>query len=312
MRALIAFTFLLAPAALAQGTLTSKGALSAQGAFVDEVRPPELLISGYNSDAVHRFDPVTGQLLGAYTNIPGAQAIVLGADGLLYICAEKIDVVMRFDPNTGQKVDDFIADDPLTPIKEAGPLDGPTSVVFGPGGDLYVASFENDRILRYDGRTGAFLGPFVEPQDGGLNGPDAGMTFGPGGDLYVPSYWTNEVLIYDGTSGAYKGDFASPGEGGLFRPRVVRFRRDGSCYVSSEGSNEILRFDHAGNFLDVFASTVTPTGMDFGRHDGDLYVTSATKSYIKQLEVPGGALLAKPLGNDNGIVDAGVFAYFIR
>jgi hypothetical protein len=32
-------------------------------------------------------------------------------------------------------------------------------LVFGPDGDLYVASMDTRSVLRYDGTTGAFLGP---------------------------------------------------------------------------------------------------------------------------------------------------------
>jgi hypothetical protein len=34
-------------------------------------------------------------------------------------------------------------------------------LVFGPGGDLLVSSFDTDRILRFDGQTGASKGVFA-------------------------------------------------------------------------------------------------------------------------------------------------------
>ena len=280
--------------------------------YPDEVRLPELLVSGYNSDAVHRFDPVSGKSLGNFSNVPGAQGMTIGPDGLLYVCAEKIDTIKRFDLHMNKFVDDFVVDDPLTPMNEAGSLNGPTSILFNPGGDLLIGSFNNDRILRYDGSTGAFLGAFVTAKSGGLDGPDAGMTFGPGGDLFVPSFYSDEVLRYDGVTGDSLGAFISGGSGGLSRPRTVRFHRDGFVYVSSEGSNEILRYDFSGNFVEQFTSTVGPTGMDIGRHDGDLYVTSAGKNYVKQFAIGTGTLIAKPVINGNGLVDAGVFLYFVK
>jgi hypothetical protein len=44
---------------------------------------------------------------------------------------------------------------------------------------VYVTSFDNDSVLKFDADTGAFLGVFVPAGSGGLNGP-TGLTFGAG------------------------------------------------------------------------------------------------------------------------------------
>jgi hypothetical protein len=100
--------------------------------------------------------------------IPGAQSIQYGPDGNLYVAAEKIDRVLRFDGQTGVPLGALVADDPATPIDETGGLDAPTAALFGPDGDLYVASFDGDSVLRYDGVTGSFVGVFVTQGSGGL------------------------------------------------------------------------------------------------------------------------------------------------
>jgi DNA-binding beta-propeller fold protein YncE len=68
----------------------------------------------------------------------------------------------------------------------SGGLSTPRQSVFGPDGNLYVASSDTDSILRYNGVTGAFLDTFVPSGSGGLVGP-GDLTFGPDGDLYVSS-----------------------------------------------------------------------------------------------------------------------------
>jgi hypothetical protein len=42
-------------------------------------------------------------------------------------------------------------------------LDFPVSAHFGTGGDLYVGGVNNTELQRFDGQTGAYIGPFTEP-----------------------------------------------------------------------------------------------------------------------------------------------------
>ncbi len=89
--------------------------------------------------------------------------------------------------------------------------------------ELFVGSVLSNEILRYNGRTGAFIDAFVTAGSGGLEKP-AGLVFGPDGNLYVGSVVTNEVLRYDGTTGAFIDAFVSAESGGLSRPVFLVFR----------------------------------------------------------------------------------------
>ena len=89
----------------------------------------------------------------------------------------------------------------------SGGLTGPGGLVFGPDGDLFVASSSN-AVLEFNGTTGAFVKGF---NDGGLNGP-LGLVFGPDGDLYVSSFDSNAVLVYNAATGAFVKTLASGGE----------------------------------------------------------------------------------------------------
>lgn len=131
--------------------------------------------------------------------------------------------------------------------------------MFGPDDHLYVASAETDRILRYDGSTGAFIDAFVSVGSGGLNGP-SGLTFGPDDYLYVGSVETDQVLRYDGQTGAFVGEFVSAGSGGLDTPVGLVFGPDKNLYVASAsdptGEGSILRYDgRTGDFIDDFVPT---------------------------------------------------------
>ena len=114
-------------------------------------------------------------------------------------------------------------------------MDGPTSMVYGPDGNLYVSEYRTDRVTRFNGTTGAFIDVFVAAGSGGLDGTRE-LVFGPGGDLYVASERTDTVIRYNGTTGALVGNFVwddpltplTDESGGLDnpdRPRVRRRRR---------------------------------------------------------------------------------------
>lgn len=264
-------------------------ALPLQRLLQPEPRPRgRAFVSGYDSDAIHVFETATGRPLGMVAPVPGAQSIVVAPDGALVACAEKIDQLLRIDPATLALLGPLVADDPLTPLDETGGLDGPTGAVFGPDGNLYVASFESDQVLRYDGASGAFLDVFVTAGSAGLNGPDAGLAFGPDGHLYVPSFYTHQVLRYDGASGAPLGAFASSSPGNLFQPRAVVFR-GAEVFVASSLNNRVLRYDLAGSFLGRFSSANRPYGIAFHPDDGDLYVVSLGLNLVRRHDGQSGA-----------------------
>ncbi|MCI0634822.1 MAG: hypothetical protein L0206_13025, partial [Actinobacteria bacterium] len=262
----------------------------------------------FNSDAVHFFRTWDGAPRGQ-VSAPGAQSIVLGSDGLLYACAEEVDRVVRIDPSTTSLVDVFVDDDPLTPADENGPLDGPTAAVFGPGGDLFVASFETDQILRYDGASGAYEGVFVPANLGGLNGPDAGTKFGPDGLLYVPSFFNDRVLRYDGT-GALVDTFIPFRDNGLRQPRDMVFRQE-HWYVASSFNNRILRYDAEGNFVDTFALFPRPYSLAFHPVDHELYVVSLLDDSVHVLDGETGAPRSVLVPSGAGGLAGAVYVFFL-
>ncbi|TAH36368.1 MAG: hypothetical protein EYC70_11230 [Planctomycetota bacterium] len=286
-----------------------------------------LLVSGYTSDSVDRYNAASlawhGRLDGGPLN--GAQSITLGPDGLLYVCSEEEDAVLRYAAGTGAFVDAFVDDDPGTPVDETGGLDGPTAAVFGPDGHWYVASFNTDAVLRYQGSSGAFLDVFVPPNSANLNGPDVGMIFGPDGSLYVPSYWNHTVKRYDALTGApigTNGNFVAFRSGGLANPRGLIFS-GAHFYVASEGTDEVLRYDAiSGAFVDEFVwddpatgaddngSLNGPCGMEFGP-DGQLYVTSVNSDEVLRFDGSSGDYLDTVVAAGANGVDAPTFLRFV-
>lgn len=291
--------------------LCAPSALAAQHARPGRIAPDvpgKLLVSGFDSNAIHRYRSRDGVARGS-SAVSGAQSIVLGADQRLYVCAEKADRVVRIDPHTLLRIDTFVWDDPMTPADENGPLDGPTSATFGPDGALYVASFETDQILRFNGLTGAYEGVFVSAGAGGLNGPDAGTKFGSDGLLYVPSFWNDRVLRYD-SMGAFVDEFVSFREGSLRQPRDL-VQHEGDWYVASSFNNRILRFDSLGNYLGVFTTVSQPYSLAFNRHDDNLYVVSLQANAVRVFDGEDGSYLDEIVSPGSAGLDSAVYLFFL-
>jgi hypothetical protein len=101
--------------------------------------------------------------------------------------------INRYNKDTLAFVSTFVA-------PGSGGISSIFSSAFGPNGDLYLADYPNDRILRYDGSTGAFLNVFVASVDNPF-----GITFGNDGNFYALTSITagRHILKYNGTTGAF-------------------------------------------------------------------------------------------------------------
>ena len=126
-----------------------------------------------------------------------------------------------------------------------------------------------DNVLRYDGRTGDFLGEFVVSGSGGLEGPTT-MTFGPDGDLYVANFYSGDLSVkrFQGPGGPTPGTFIKtfipPGSGGLRAPSGLIFGPDANddsypeLYLAEVAVNgyikaTVKRYDGVtGAFIDTF------------------------------------------------------------
>lgn len=156
-----------------------------------------------------------------------------------------------------------------------GGLADPDTMILGPDDRLYVSSgaeLANSAVLRYDARTGAFLGVFAAGH--GLHRP-YGMTFSDDGLLYVASFLSDEIFRFDARSGAFVDVFArGDGQpGGLNGPNSLVFGPDGGLYVTTEGSvagqfpglpSEVLRYDVATGAHRVFIPQPEPSPSSLG------------------------------------------------
>jgi hypothetical protein len=192
---------------------------------------------------VLRFDSNTGAPKGMFIptgsgGLQGDNCILFGPDGNFYAAGSDLPGILRFNGTTGAFRDVFV------PSYPHGNFVNPRSLAFGPDGDLYAIATapgqpsENatdpDRIVRYDGVTGALLGEFIAPN--AEMGRPISMAFGPEGNLYVgvtyqvgehgtSSLYTGRIRVYQGTTGAFLGALDPANHAKLDYPISLTFAR---------------------------------------------------------------------------------------
>jgi len=248
-------------------------ALVANGAWADD-----LLVCDLLGDQVLRYDGTTGSFLGVFASGPfdGPEGITVGPDGNVYIASEYSSNVTKWSPS-GAYLGEFVA-------PGVGGLSGEQDLEFGPDGNLYVMShitLASNSIWKFDGTTGAFLGPHGL---GGGPGHTHGMTWRPSDgnvyQLFLPGT-AAEVRRFDAVTGAMLAPFT--GHTSLAIANDLLFGPDGHLYVSNPliGGflvGGVVRFDGAtGAYMGVFSDVGAPTstwGMAF--KDGFFYYAAGS------------------------------------
>ncbi len=272
-----------------------------------------LYVSCWSPSSVAMFDADTGLGLGwaVPPNAPG----VAGPYGLavvdspgwadLYVASQFNNVRhWRIDWSAGSSdMGDHV-------VPDAGYLEGPTELAFGPDANLYVGSLYTNQVKRYDGSSGFYIDDFATNGDfTGIREP-YGLALDAGGNVFACSNspFTTPVKRFDG-GGA---PLPAPGRtGATFVPNVQSSRpyipraaligpgRIGSghqdLYVSgyddnNAGYDTVQRYDGTtGDWVSLIAAGgVTglrgPEGLLF-RREGTydvLYVASRLTDNVKR------------------------------
>ena len=273
-------------------------ALAAAGPVCAGTDLDEVWVGGWFSNNVIRVDWRTGAFLGTFVpagsgGLVSAHDFDFGRDGDLYVASYGTSSILRYDGETGDFLDVF--------VPSGNGLIRAHTVFWNPAdGTLLVSSELGHRVNQYD-VEGAFLRFFVQPFEGGLNGPEF-ITRGPDGFLYLTAQ-SNHVLRLDPVAGgvveAFVEDDPDTKEdetGGLNWGHGITFGPDGNMYVASSTNNRIIRYDGAtGDLIDLFVSgagaPAFPIGIAFGP-DGALYVAAFGSSLLQKYDGATGA----PLG----------------
>jgi len=138
-----------------------------------------LYVSGRNNAVVVRYDGTKGAPLGTYvTSGSGGMSLPEGisfdpSGNYLYVASTGSNQVLKYNAQTGA----FVG------VTASTGLSSPKGVKFGPDGLMYVASANNNRILRFT-ESGTYVDDYVPAGSGGMSQLSR-LAFGPDGDLYV-------------------------------------------------------------------------------------------------------------------------------
>ncbi len=227
---------------------------------VDVFDPTTVLINS-GDDNVLRFQADDGTLLETFAEFPGLNGggAVFGPNGNYFVGARSLASILEFDGQNGDFIQEFIP---------TGTVDFPRGFVFGSNGDFFLGNGADPAtgsgggtLVQFDGLTGELINPdFVsDPQLSPLD-----VISGLDGNVYVSSEFpfgdpnaVGTVRIYDVNTGellnVLDAGFDESGEPRLTAPRGMGFGPDDNLYVSSTGTESIIRFDPTtGEFIDVF------------------------------------------------------------
>jgi len=216
------------------------------------------------------------------------------AEGHLFVMGSKSDNVVELDPVEAKLVRAFTG----------GGLDGSMSGVFGPNGNLFVASGLSDQILQFDA-AGKVVGAFKTP-----HGP-SGIVFGPRGTLFVTIFGDLDMKTFVNRPDRRVIEYTMDGvelqtitHPELLGPAGITIDRAGRLYVAAANTavrgtgGAILKFDLSGNLVGRITHRELdgPLGVAV-KPSGEIYATSFFTQAVLVFD-PAGNLLRKIESSD--------------
>jgi tripartite motif-containing protein 71 len=179
-----------------------------------------------------------------------------------------------------------------------GELDSPSGVARDGQGNVYVADFDNHRVVRFaaDGTPLAHWGGEPGSRAGAFISPLA-VAVDAAGSLYVADAGNRRVqkLSPDGAVQAVWDGAGGAGRGSLGEPAALAVDRDGAVYVADRAGGRVLRLGHDGSVLSAWHESASgpiarPLGVTLDAR-GHIYVADGERHCVRKL-LPDGTEIA--------------------
>lgn len=203
-------------------------------------------------------------------------------------------VIRGYNPTTGVFTGNFTS---------GATLSSPYDMTVGPDNNLYVADFNLNSVLKFNGTTGAFISNFATAT------APYGVKFGPNGNLFV-GVSGGAVQQFNGTTGAALGTFVPAPASGDFGGMAFS---NGSLFVTylgtASGQGALYRYNAAtgaavgangGKLYDQFAQGNGPRSPAVGP-DGDVFVPVWQSRTVVRFDAAAGYALQGNAVNDVSI-----------
>ena len=198
-------------------------------------------------------------------------------------------------------------------------MDGPTAMVYGADGNLYVLSEFSHNVLRFNGTTGAFIDEFISSSTLATAGvPDPGdMELGPDGNLYISSHFPSFSSPFTAVwkfSGTTANDFIAPfaSFGTVHHTHGLAFGPGGKLYLNDIDVGGPHQFD-ATTGADLGSIVLGTPLIFFGdltfTPDGKLYTTLDGGGGVLSYDGLSTTALVAPGNSYWGILADGGFLY---
>ncbi|MDH3779992.1 MAG: glycosyltransferase [Nitrosopumilus sp.] len=255
----------------------------------------ELYVPDNLRNNILRYDGVTGLFSSVVVNTEndqlfGPSYLTFGPDNNLYVSSD--DKIFRFNGDTGSFLDVFVTQN------KAG-INNPQSLSFDEN-YLYVNSYDNNRVLRYDSTDGKFIDEFIESRDHKLLGP-VGNVVDERGNFYVGSSGTNKILQYNVRTGEFADEILLQNS-----PHGFVLGDSNIMYISLFDSNEVLSYDLDSKQYTLLLSSDDglsgPEGLAFDTVNDLLYVSSSLNNKIISHDFKQNISYDVAISNGNGIL----------
>lgn len=182
------------------------------------------------------------------------------------------------------------------------PLNSPRAVAVNQSGDIFIADYGNDRVIKLDStfkfvrEAGGFgAGDYV------MNGP-AGLAIDKVSNIYVVDTGNNRIVRFDRHLNFISGEdgFTREEKIKFIRPLSIEISSDGDILVGDEGLGACYKLDQFFNYIfefggrDEIYSVIYPSSID--HYINKIYVADTDYGYVFIYDDFG--MMTQKLGDD--------------